>query len=174
MSNTIIGMVALADKFLMGKKGGLPWHNPEDLKFFKKQTENKTIVMGRKTWESIGSKPLPNRVNIVITSDKDYTVPEGVFVYHDIDELITYITSLNHDCYIIGGNGLFVTLLKTIDKFLITNIKGEYEGDVFLDPKVYRDFEFCKFTTYGNLEIDILSRDKNFPNLKLTSSSNNV
>ena len=96
----LIAMVAMTFERIIGKDGGLPWHLPEDLKTFKKYTSGHPIVMGRKTWDSIG-KPLPNRQNIVLTRDTEWAA-EGAEVIHSPDDLKN-IQLTQPEVYIIGG-----------------------------------------------------------------------
>lgn len=87
----ILGPVAIAENWVIGGDNDLPWHLPEDLKHFKKITLGKTVLMGRKTYDSIFKrlgKPLPGRINVVITRQRDYTVPEGVLVFHSVEEAL--------------------------------------------------------------------------------------
>lgn len=120
--------------YVIGKDNDLIWHIPEDLKYFKKITMNKRVVMGRKTFESIG-KLLPNRINIIITSDYDYKV-EGAIVYNSLDELRT-----NESEYIIiGGTTIYEQLLNEVDVLFATVIEHEFEGDSYF-PKYNHLFD---------------------------------
>src|SRR3989344_1374037 len=108
----IIGPVAIAKDFLIGGDNDLPWYIPEDLKHFKKITLGKAVLMGRKTYQSILKrlgKPLPERKNIVITRQADFQVPEGVLVYHSIDEALK--SHKGEDIYVIGGAEIFKNAL---------------------------------------------------------------
>src|SRR3954465_9619912 len=100
----ILGPVAVAENLVIGGDNDLPWYLPEDLKHFKKITLGKTVLMGRKTFDSIIkrlNKPLPERKNVVITRQKDYKAPQGVLVFNSLDDALKELSS--EDIYIIGG-----------------------------------------------------------------------
>src|SRR3989344_5094956 len=100
----IIGPVAIAKNWVIGGDNDLPWYLPEDLKHFKKLTLGKTVLMGRKTYESIVNrlgKPLPGRKNVVISRQADYKVPDGVLVFQSLDEALKVLSA--EDIYVIGG-----------------------------------------------------------------------
>lgn len=122
----LTAIVAMASNRVIGKDGKLPWHLPEDLKFFKKTTLGHPILMGRKTFESIG-KPLPGRRNIVLSR----TMPEreGIEVIRDIFELRAEGT-----VFLIGGAQLFETLLPRCESMYLTWVEHPYEGDVIFPP----------------------------------------
>ena len=119
-------IVAVAENGVIGRDNTLPWHIPEDLRYFKQITSGKTVVMGRKTFQSIG-RPLPNRTNIVITRDKDFSA-EGVLVAHSLDEALA--KGGDGEILVIGGSSLFAETLPRADRFYLTEIKRAYEGDV--------------------------------------------
>lgn len=119
---------------VIGKNNDMPWHLPEDLKHFKTITMGAPIIMGRKTFESIG-KPLPGRRNIVITQDRNWH-HEGVDVVHSLDDLVH--GSSFKEGFIIGGAKIYQQTLPLVDKLYITLIHETIEGDTFF-PKV--DFE---------------------------------
>src|ERR1700691_1833991 len=104
----ILGPVAVSENLVIGKGNNLPWHLPEDLKHFKELTIGKTVVMGRKTYESIVArlnKPLPGRKNVVITRQTDYKVPDGVLVFKSLEDAFQELSS--NDIYIIGGAEIY-------------------------------------------------------------------
>lgn len=126
-------IAAISDNFVIGSNNQLPWHIPEDLAFFKATTLGQTIVMGRKTFESIGSKPLPKRLNIVISKTLNtQNPPPGVIIVQNIHELANYPTQ--GEIFIIGGATLYEATLKNCKNLYITHIKGHYEGDTFFPP----------------------------------------
>lgn len=122
----LIAMVAMTPERVIGKDGGLPWHLPEDLKTFKRYTTGHPIVMGRKTWDSIG-KPLPNRQNIVLTRDSDWKA-EGADVIHSPDDL-KKIELTCHEVYIIGGAQVYELFMDQTDELLVSHVYHSYEGD---------------------------------------------
>lgn len=119
---------------LIGKEGKLPWHIPNDLKFFKQMTENNTIVMGRKTFEGMGSRPLPNRQTIILTNNQDYQ-PEGVIVLHDIESIMQYEAEHDGITFVAGGSLVYSELLPYCKVLYRTVIDHEFEGDAYF-PKV--------------------------------------
>jgi dihydrofolate reductase len=136
-------IVAMDLNGLIGCKNNLPWHIPEDLKYFKEITKGKTVVMGRKTYESIG-RPLPNRENIILTRDKNYFI-DNCSVVHNKEE----INHFNKEVFIIGGSEIFDLFLKDVDRFYITHIDFVFDGDVYF-PNI--DFSSLKEVSkiYGN------------------------
>lgn len=125
-------LVAMASNRVIGRGNALPWHLPEDLKHFKALTMGHSIIMGRRTHESIG-KPLPGRQNIILTRQKNYHV-EGTIVVHSIDEAlqICYEDKVNRkECFIIGGADLFQQTLARCHRMYITEIQQCFKGDTF-------------------------------------------
>ena len=138
----ILGPVAVADNLVIGKGNDLPWHLPEDLKHFKEITLGKTVVMGRKTFESIVkrlNKPLPGRKNVVITRQTDYKVPEGVLVFKSLDDAFNALSS--EDLYIIGGAEIYKQALPLAKKLYMTHVSGSYQGDAFFPALDFSQWE---------------------------------
>ncbi len=130
-------LVAMDKDGLIGKDNDLPWRLPNDLKYFKQLTTNHTILMGRKTYESIG-RPLPNRINVVLTRNKDFQ-PEGCQVVHSIEEVQKlFKEESNDELFVIGGSDIFKLLLPYTDRLYITKIDERFEGDTFF-PEI--DFD---------------------------------
>lgn len=122
-------LVAHDQNRVIGINNDLPWHVPEDLAYFKKISMGKAMVMGRKTYESIG-RPLPGRLNIVLTRNKDFSA-EGVVVVHDLDEAIRQAKAYAEEVMVIGGADLFRMSLEIADRLYITLIDEQFEGDTF-------------------------------------------
>jgi dihydrofolate reductase len=120
-------IVAAADNGVIGRDNALPWHLPDDLKRFKSLTLGKPVVMGRKTFESIG-KPLPGRQNIVVTRDTNYR-REGVTVVHDVDETVAAATGAP-EIMVIGGAELFRLFLPRATRIHLTRVHADVTGDV--------------------------------------------
>lgn len=121
---------AMDRNHLIGKDNDLPWHIPNDFKFFKDMTWGRTIIMGRKTFESFG-KPLPERKHIVITKNKEYD-REGCTVIHTIDEIIEMEKNEpNKEWFVIGGSVLFEEMLPYADRMYLTYIDASFEGDTY-------------------------------------------
>lgn len=115
---------------VIGANNDLPWHLPNDLKFFKEKTTGRTIIMGRKTFDSIG-RALPNRRNIVL-SKSDIELPIGVELIQDINSILTMDKkNPEEELFIIGGGGIFEQILPFADRMYITLIEEEFNGDVF-------------------------------------------
>lgn len=117
-------IVAYARNQVIGKDGVMPWHLPADLKHVKELTTGKTIVMGRKTFESLG-RPLPNRRNVVLTRNQDFQ-PDGVDVVHTKQEVLAL-----GDVIIFGGSEIYNQFLDVVDRLYITEIDLETDGDTF-------------------------------------------
>lgn len=111
---------------LIGKDNDLPWHLPNDLAYFKKITSGHSIIMGRKTYESIG-RPLPNRKNIVVTSAHDSEFP-GCTVVSSIEDVLQ-IASDTEECFVIGGAQLYTGLFPYADRLYMTKIHHQFDGD---------------------------------------------
>lgn len=133
-------IVAMSQNRVIGKNNKLPWHLPEDLKQFKKITMGHPIIMGRKTFESIG-KPLPGRENIVITRDSSYRA-EGIRVTHSLQEAIQSF-KVQDELFVIGGADIFKIALPFAHKIYLTLIAKNIEGDTFF-PELNWKKEFKK------------------------------
>ncbi|WP_369899853.1 dihydrofolate reductase [Bacillus manliponensis] len=126
-------LVAMDKNRVIGKDNDLPWHLPADLAYFKKVTMGHHIIMGRKTFESIG-RPLPGRTNVIITRNTDYKV-EGCQVIHSIDDVKKMSEETNEELFVIGGAEIFKEVLSFANRLYITKIEEEFEGDTFF-PEV--------------------------------------
>jgi dihydrofolate reductase len=136
----IIGIVALAKNFAIGRVGKLPWHHPSDLKFFKETTTGNAIVMGANTYRSIG-KPLPNRLNIVLSRNSSIEPTPEVLRLSDKEEVIDLAQYLNRDVYIIGGAEIFGSFADDIEKWFVTDVPDDVENaDVFMPENFLDDF----------------------------------
>jgi dihydrofolate reductase len=129
-------IVAMTPNRVIGKDKDLPWPRiKEDMKFFKKQTRGHVVIMGRKTYESIGN-PLPNRANFVITRNKDFKA-SGCFIFNDIEVALKEAFYFDPRPIVIGGSGIYTALLPKTSKIYLTEVKQEYDGDTYfseLDP----------------------------------------
>lgn len=133
-------IVAMDQNNVIGNQNDMPWHLPNDLRFFKEKTTGHTIVMGRKTFESIG-RVLPNRKHVVLTS-KNNDFPEAVEVVHDVNTIIQRYKDMNEEVFIIGGGRIFEQLLDDVDRLYVTKINHSFEGDVFF-PEIH-DHEWAE------------------------------
>lgn len=125
-------IVAMSDNRVIGVKNKLPWHISEDLRHFKRTTLNRTIIMGRKTWESLPKKPLPKRNNIVITSQLHYDAP-GAIVCDSFGDAISEAYKFDNDIFIIGGEQIYKQALvaDVVDKVYLTHVHQIVGGDAF-------------------------------------------
>jgi len=126
-------VAAIANNNVIGKRNALPWYLPEDLKRFKLLTYNNTVIMGRKTYESIIDhlgKPLPRRVNVVITRSTDFKPVEGVEVFDSLKAALD-AHKKDEQIFLIGGSMLWEEGIQYTDTLYITHIKKDYDGDVF-------------------------------------------
>jgi dihydrofolate reductase len=132
----IIGIAAVDRKGAIGKGGKLPWHYSADMKFFRETTTGHAVVMGRKTWHTIG-KPLKNRLNLVLSRDLTIEPQESLLVFTDIESVISFSSSLTTDLFVIGGGQIYEALLPHIEKWIITEVPLTVSGaDAFM-PKDY-------------------------------------
>lgn len=129
-SPTLSAIVAMSSNRVIGRDGTLPWHFPEDLKFFKRTTLGHPILMGRATFESIG-RPLPGRQNIVLSSTLPPT--EGITIIRDLADLPAACTATDK-VFVIGGARLYEALLPQCSELFLTYINEPHEGDVCLPP----------------------------------------
>ncbi|SIT80535.1 dihydrofolate reductase [Edaphobacillus lindanitolerans] len=128
-------IVAHDPDLVIGKDNQLPWHLPGDLAYFKRTTMGKAMIMGRRTFESIG-RPLPGRLNIVVSRNGDYKA-EGAVVVHSVDEAIAKASDYAPEIMVIGGAGLFSSMLDQADRLYITYIHQRFDGDTHFPE--YRD-----------------------------------
>jgi dihydrofolate reductase len=122
-------LVAMDENRVIGKNNKLPWHLPADLQYFKRITMGHPIVMGRKTFDSIG-RLLPGRENVIVTRSNEYQ-QNGAVILHSIEEIIRYANAHHDEVFVIGGAEIFKEILPAADKLYSTNIHHSFEGDVF-------------------------------------------
>lgn len=120
---------AMDTKRLIGQDNHLPWKLPVDMKWFRQHTLGKPIIMGRKTFQSFGGKPLPERKNIVITQNHDFQA-EGAYVVHSLAEAFDQAGAVD-EVMIIGGASLYEQSLAEADRLYVTEVQGEFEGDTW-------------------------------------------
>ncbi len=138
-------IAALARNRVIGQGNGLPWRLPGDLKFFKATTLGKPVVMGRKTFQSIG-RPLPGRPNLVVTRDPGFAA-EGVHVVRDIDTALDLAATLARETgaeevMVIGGAEIYAQALPRLDRLYLTEIDAEIDGDAYfpeIEPRAWRE-----------------------------------
>lgn len=142
-------IAALDSKRVIGNKGKMPWHIPEELAFFKNMTLNKCVIMGRKTFESIGSKALPDRFNIVLTSNPPCMGKKGVLFQKSLGDALDFARDLyaEENIFIIGGSQVYKEALPLANKLILSFIHGSFEGDTYF-PEYEHLFSFEKFLEY--------------------------
>ncbi len=137
----IIGIVAVAKNLAIGRGGKLPWHYSADLKFFKQTTTGNAVVMGYNTYASIG-KPLPNRLNIVLSRTKDIKNQPDVKMLRSREEVMEFARASGRDVYIIGGAKTFENFADAIEKWIVTEIPLEVEdADTFMPADLLARFK---------------------------------
>jgi dihydrofolate reductase len=130
-------IVARARNGVIGARGTLPWRLPEDLAFFKRTTMGHPIVMGRKTWESIG-RPLPGRRSIVVTRDRHFAAP-GAELAGSLDQALALVAG-SEEVFVIGGAQLYEAAMPRADRLLVTEIDRDFDGDTFLPAPTSGDW----------------------------------
>lgn len=113
----------------LGKNNDLIWHLSEDMKYFRKTTTGKTIIMGRKCFESLPGL-LPNRKHIILTNNPNYKV-DGAIIYHNLEEVLNYIENTEEECFIIGGAKIYELFLSYVDTLYLTEIEDTKEADAY-------------------------------------------
>lgn len=136
------------ENHLIGAGDGLPWRLPADVKFFKDVTMRGDILSGRTTYETIPKRPLPGRLNIIMTGREDYPEEEGTLVVHSKEEFMDYYRSQDEDIYIIGGGVIFELFEDEVDELYRTIVHDTFEGDVYF-PK---DFDYSPFEIVETIE----------------------
>ena len=141
---TLSHIVATSKNHVIGNKGDLPWDIPEDLKYFFNKTKNKILIMGRKTFDSLG-KALPNRLNIVLTRNHGFKA-ENTVIFPNFDQALEYVRKkeilekYDPEIFIGGGAEIYKQTLNFMDRLYITRIHKDYEGDAFY-PEIPNSFK---------------------------------
>lgn len=155
-------IVAIGKNRELGKNNKLLWNIPEDLKRFKKITSDNIVVMGRKTYESIG-RPLKNRINIVITRDREYKV-EGAVIVHSLEEAIKKLKDYeNKNVFIIGGGQIYNQAIEIADRLYITLVDEVYpEADTYFPEYVsfFPKLITTESSRYGDIDVAYEVREK--------------
>ena len=165
---TVAAIVAMDETRVIGIKGALPWHLPEDMAHFRQLTHGGVVIMGRKTWDSlpVKFKPLPGRVNLVVSRQApNLILPPGVLQASSPEEglLLATQAARQRGCskvWIIGGAELYNVLLDSCDEVHLTLVRGKYEGDAWFPPfeerfglisenGVNQDHQRCFFKVYA-------------------------
>jgi dihydrofolate reductase len=155
----IIAIVAIAKNYAIGRGGKLPWHYPVDLKFFKETTTGHAVVMGRSTWDSIG-RPLPNRLNIILSRTADITESHNIKVLRSKEAVLEFAETFDKDIFIIGGARVFETFADVIDRWIVTEVPEIIEdADTFMPRDFLDGFEIGETNDLGDgINVNILQR----------------
>ncbi len=155
----IIGIAAVDRKGAIGKGGKLPWHYSADMKFFRETTTGHAVVMGRKTWLTIG-KPLKNRLNIILSRDSNIEPQESLLVLSDVESVIAFSEKLSTDLFVIGGGQIYQAFLPHIEKWIITQVPLTVSGaDAFMPDGYLEGFKEVDSKSLGdNLVVKYLVR----------------
>ena len=162
-SHSVSLIVAMNKRGVIGDKGALPWKLRKDMQFFKRTTTDSVVIMGRKTWDSLGGKPLPNRINIVVTRDLAFvSFEENTMVAHSIESALHLAKCENRDIFFIGGATIYEQCLPFCDTLYITSVDNEAEGDcVYPAPEGpselgnhFKTFGFNHASTIEKIEPD--------------------
>jgi len=146
----IIGIAAVDRQGAIGKGGKLPWHYSADMKFFRETTTGHAVVMGRKTWMTLG-KPLKNRLNIVLSRDPSIEPQESLLVLSDVDAVLSLNESLTTDLFVIGGAQIYEAFLPRIEKWIITEVPLTVKGaDAFMPEGYLTDFKETDSQSIGD------------------------
>src|SRR5512133_1909567 len=143
-------IVAVSDDWGIGKDNELLWHISEDLKRFKRLTFGKTVVMGKKTWESLPKRPLPGRKNVVLTDNPDELIENSVTAYSIEDALGK--CELNEEIFIIGGGSIYRQFMPVADRLYITHVHKKAAADIYfpeIDLNVWEVTEKEEFMSDG-------------------------
>ena len=141
----LTAVAAISKNFVIGKDNSLPWNIPEDLKRFKKLTTGSPIVMGRKTFESIG-RPLPNRKNIILTQ-KGFKSIHDIKVFNALKDFLKFCENLDDEVFVIGGSEIYKALEPYCTKLVITHVLKKFDGDAFftIDLSKWNEISSEKF-----------------------------
>ncbi len=155
----IIGIIAVSRDLAIGRDGRLPWHYSADLRFFKETTTGNAVVMGANTWRSIG-KPLPGRLNIVLSRSGKIETPGEVMRLNSVDEVAELARYLNRDVFIIGGAKTYAEFADVIEKWIVTEIPVEVpDADTFMPEGFLDEFEISSLHELGDdLAVKIFQR----------------
>jgi dihydrofolate reductase len=146
----ISSIVAMASNRVIGNRGDIPWKIPGEQKMFKEITLGHTVIMGRKTYESIG-RPLPGRTNIVITRQSDYQA-DGCIVVHDLDSAFQSCPQEESEAFICGGGQLYQEAMPVADRIYLTALPREVEGDTYFPEISEAEFNITKSEFIDGIE----------------------
>lgn len=145
----IIGIVAVDRQGAIGKGGKLPWHYSADMKFFKETTTGHACIMGYRTWLTL-KRPLPNRLNIVLSRSAEIEPQNSVLVLRDVESVLNKAKAVTSDLFVIGGAQVYREFLPYIDKWIVTNVPLTVEGaDTFIPENYLNGFKHSESKDLG-------------------------
>lgn len=156
-------IAAVADNGVIGDDGDIPWDYPEDIQHFKETTTGSPVIMGRTTYESIEEDlggPLPDRDNIVLSRDEQYTLPPAVDQASDIDEAVEIADGYDDEAYIIGGASIYDQFLERADRMLLTAIPETPDGDTYFPEWDTDDWVHEETESIGELTVHHYRADR--------------
>ena len=148
-----------AKNHVIGNDNKIPWHYSEDFKHFKKTTTGYPIVMGRKTFESLNNKPLPNRDNIILTKNKNLSFDNGAIICNTLDQVLQKLSG-SDKIFIIGGAEIYKLFLPLADQMILTLIKKEYPGNIYFPEFNMTDWKKTKVDAGIHEDFDIVYLEK--------------
>lgn len=156
----IIGIVAADRNGAIGKGGKLPWHYSADMKFFKATTTGNACVMGYKTWLTL-KKPLPDRLNIVLSRESEIDPRDSVLVLRDVESVLSLAKDLKGDLFVIGGEQVYRAFLPHIEKWMVTEVPLTIEGaDAFVPENYLERFKLIESKKLeDDLTVSVYERD---------------
>ena len=144
----------------IAKNNQLPWHIKQEMLFFKNTTLNNIVIMGKNTWLSLNQKPLKNRINYVLTTNKDFKINlDNVFVIHDILDILELNQTSDKDIYIIGGKKVYEAFFKYAQQLIISKLNDDYQCDLLLNYNL-NDFKLIKVIKNDAFKTEIYERIK--------------
>lgn len=149
-------IAAMSENRVIGKDNHLPWHLPEELKYFRKMTRGKPIIMGRKTFESMGSKPLPNRRNIILTRDLNFSASDCL-IAHSLEQALILAMPCE-EVMIIGGSHIYQAFLSRADRLYLTTVHQVIEGDTFFPKFEMQDWSVIEQISNDQFTIQVLDK----------------
>ena len=142
----------------IAKNNQLPWHIQQEMLFFKNTTLNNIVIMGKNTWLSLNQKPLKNRINYVLTTNKDFKISlDNVFVIHDIRDVLELNKNTDKDIYIIGGKKVYEAFFKYAQQLIISKLNQDYQCDLLLNYNL-NDFKLIKVIKNDTFKTEIYER----------------
>ena len=150
----IILISAVTDNGVIGQNGTMPWHIPQDLSFFKQTTLHHPMIMGRKTRDSFGIKPLPHRPHLVVSNNPDYRTQDS-YIFMSVDDAIDYAKHhyFDKNIFIIGGGQIYKQTINMADEIFLTHIHKQIDGDTFFPEFDKTDYNITKIADYPDADI---------------------